>query len=221
MKKRPSQTFILGILAALVCCIGCADVQRGVMNKRLFYSSEPPLEILVAPDMVYRGAERSRKVVMSVDGYTRLDLHLEGHCFASIRGNEIKRGVTVIIKNISSSFLPDIYRNEKRILEKGVEDHQRESYEYIVSVVKNDSSDTLASLLPEGYTLPDCYLMRAMGRRYGADDNYVLDIRYVEPFDDETGTCGAWFSAENSSAAQQEYLRQFISRFRDSVRVLK
>lgn len=208
-------------IAALTGCSVFQPVERGVMNRSIFYSSTPSLNLKVSPDMEYVGVMTDNRQVMSADGTTPLSLGIERYIFVSANEKSFRRAASVNVKTISSSFLPDIYRDEKNILEKGKQKFLGKTFEYITKVEKISADEEMAFAQGKGFIVPECYLMTAVGRMYGVAENYLVDIRYRESFDLAKFPCDKWESPEELSGIQREYLEKFNSRFKESVQSLR
>lgn len=220
MKKL---SLIIVILHAIVT-IGCStstSIQRGVMNNSVFYSSSPPLEVRVSPDLNYEGMLNEKRKVSAAESEALLNLDTETHLFIKSRKRQIEKAVIIYIKNISSSFFPDIYRRKENVLARGIEKFKGKPYDSLVLAGTPGSNEELSILSDKGYSLPNCYMMKAIGRRFGVQADIIADIRFIEALDENNFPCESWLNSDPITTEQKEFLQWFERRFQASVKILK
>ncbi len=195
MKKRILDILILGFLASTFSC-ATPGVERQVNEKiyrfvrdNVFYStSSPSVEIAVNPEFQYVGEAKTTRNVSYKRGEGKGVVHDNSFIFVKAdENNRIQKGIVISISTIDFGYiLQNLFAGIENYLDGGYVRINGENYQYSI----NASPTTLRNyetsfVVGKGYKIPNCILMKGLGKRVAPDNRTKIHIFYIE--DSELG----------------------------------
>ena len=217
MKKR-----FFYYLFILVVLAGCASLkaERKVVDNT-FYSSYPKFWVKINPDYEYIGETQHRSEGKAINLTTDLRWDYDIYVFILPDNNKVKKGVTVTIEKISTSYVSDFWGNVKNKLDSGVCELGGKKYQhYSKAFVPSMKRKVTRFVSDKGFILPTCVLSKRVGRIEGAKGNMLFKIYYYEDVTNSGYPCHAWRERDTLTEDQLSYLEQFDRRWKESFEVI-
>lgn len=176
---------------------GCAGVSetseeanRGVTYDNIFFSEKKPtLNINISKEFSYFGHYHEKKFLQYTDGNGGAYHDTDSYYFIQNKNNKrISKIISIEISKISFGFYgPDIYSWMNPNLNSETINHLGEYYQSGITVSGFACNDEKKSnlFINKGYILPNTFLLRATGRRFGHNNNYLFNIYYAEDINQE------------------------------------
>ena len=126
--------------------------------------------------------------------------------------NWLKNSISIEFRRIETYYSGQLFSKIKDRLYAGVEQHADKNYQYYIRKVYPDMRSAKTRYLYEkgGYVLPECILVKEIGRVVGASQNMLISILYFEDIIDHGFSCSAF--PINSSSLNEEEIK-FIEEF--------
>lgn len=211
---------IRDIFATTLCVFlvlgGCQSMtpQRGVDEKNHFFSTMyPEINLSIDPDLTYIGNVKHSKYLRYKDSPGGSTSHFQTFLFGLKDENgHLQRGVIIRMRKLSEGYiLPDLFNNVKHRIDSGITSFGDQNYQYAVFPKKRPFFDLEENyLFDHGYVLSDKFMAKAFSRREGSDNNYSIEIMYVESLDDfQQGKTRYrdWTRREYLSGEQRQFLK--------------
>ena len=232
MKKRILNILILVFLASTFSC-ATTGVERQVDEKtyrfvrdNVFYStSSPSMEIAVNSEFQYVGEAKNTRNVEYKRGEGKGVVYDNSFIFVKAdENNRIQKGIVISISTIDFGYiLQNLFAGIESYLDAGYVRINGENYQYNI----NASPTTLRNyetsfIVNKGYKIPNCILMKGLGKRVGNDNRTKIHIFYIE--DAELGIkkkyqCQDWNNSTSLTKEQSLHINKFIARSNDSFQI--
>ena len=193
------------VLICLPMSMGCAGLQvkRGVAGNTLYSSTRPRFNVEVAQgyEFLQERKDANSQFFSSSDGSANIEK--EVYRFWNV---ERQREVQVQFHRISRQ---NAYWNKfdfegyKNLIDAGVETINEDVYQYgVYTVVDGDG----------------CFLVKAIGRRIGAQSNTKMMLYFAEKVGGEAAF-SEWKNKEFFTADQRKRLQAFLAAFETDVKI--
>jgi len=203
-------------------------MERDVLQGNIFYSSTlPKIRMKVHYDLEYIGKTETAKFVEYTDWEGGSPVDRESYLFAHTEDNRILEGVLIRISKLRAEggyWLPDLFARIKNQLDSGTMKIQGRRYQYSVfgssRVFLRYERDFLTD---KGYLIPNCFMVKGLGRIVDADARTLMYILYMEDPSRIRGrkySCRDWNNANMLTTEQKEFLKEFTDRSDNNVQIL-
>jgi len=183
------------------------------------------MEIAVNPEFQYVGEAKSTRNVQYKRGEGKGTVYDNSFIFVKAdENNRIQKGIVISISSIDYGYiLQNLFAGIDNYLDAGYVRINGENYQYNI----NASPVTLRNyetsfVVGKGYKIPNCILMKGLGKRVGNDNRTKIHIFYIE--DAELGVekkyqCQDWNNAKSLTNDQKFHINKFIARSNDSFQI--
>ena len=210
---RKVSILILGMCSMIF--LGCATltIERTVSSNNEFYSSyTPKIQVNVNPDFTYLGEFKYIKNVSyrDSDGSSIVTTHTYSFVEPDYK-NYVQKGVIIRIATIEQGYvLPDLYDRVKNTIDSGFTKINGEQYQHCTAISANIRDRKIENFITsKGYHFSNSYLIKALGRRVGAENKTGFDIYYIESVS-HLDVAGDHSWRENFlSTKQTEFVKKF------------
>jgi 3-phenylpropionate/cinnamic acid dioxygenase small subunit len=232
MKKRILDILIIGFLVSTFSCAtpgvkrqANEKIYRFVRDNVLYSTSSPSLELSVNPQFQYVGEAKNTRNVQYKRGEGKATVH--DHSFIFVEADENKRIRKAIVISFSTIdygyILQNLFAGVEDYLDAGYVKINGENYQYNI----NASPTTLRNyetsfIVSKGYKVPNCILMKGLGKRASSDNRTKIHIFYIEDPKSEIEKkyqCQDWNNAKSLTNEQKIYINKFIARSNDSFQI--
>lgn len=201
------------------------NIYRFVRDNVFYSTSSPSIEIAVNPEFQYVGEAKSTRNVQYKRGEGKGVVHDNSFIFLKAdENNRIQKGIVISISTIDYGYiLQNLFAGIEDYLDAGYVKINGENYQYNI----NASPTTLRNyetsfVVAKGYKIPNCILMKGMGKRVNPDNRTKIHIFYIE--DAELGKekkyqCQDWNNAKSLTNEQKFHINKFIARSNDSFQI--
>jgi len=149
-------------------------------------------------------------------------LRCKSYIFGKTDNKRFKKGVLIQIKSATGTgyFLPDIFASVQNKLASGIENIDRNKYQYCISAGSVDVIDVniVKYLEKQGYLGANAYMYKAIARRVGARNNTLFLLVYAEDINADY-TVKDWINPLLLNDTQKEFLTAFLKRASDSTQI--
>lgn len=208
--------YFLKTLCVFLVLGGCQSFspQRSVDENNTFYSTRyPEIGLSIDPSLTYIGNLKHTKYKQYKNSPGGSSAHYQTFFFGvKAENSHLQRGVIIRTQKLSEGYiLPDLFSNTKHILDSGITSFGDQSYQYAVFPKKRPFFDFEENyLFDHGYVLSDKFMAKAFSRREGSNNNYSIEIMYVESLEDfQKGKTRYrdWTRREYLSGEQRQFLK--------------
>ena len=233
MRKRILEFFILSFLA---CTFSCAtpkanrhesnNIYRFVSNNIFYSTSDPSVEIAVNPEFKYLGQVKKTRTIRYKRGSGKGSV--EDISFIFVKAGENKKLEECIIIAISTIeqgyILPNLFAGIESYLDAGYVKISGINYQYNIHALPMALIDRyeVGFIVGKGYKIPECLVIKGLGRRIEPDNKTKIHIFYFEDanFDkDNKYVCEDWDKANLLTEEQKIYLRKFVDRSNADIKI--
>jgi hypothetical protein len=203
-------------------------IQRDVLQGNIFYSPAlPKIRMKIHSDLEYLGKAETTRRVEYTDWEGGSPVDRESYLFTRTQDNRILEGVLIRISTLRAAdgyWLPDLFARIKNKLDSGTMKIQGRRYQYSVfgssRVFLRYEWDFLTD---KGYLIPNCFMVKGLGRIVDADARTLMYILYMEDpsrFRGRKYSCRDWNNVNILTAEQKEFLKEFTDRSDKNVEIL-
>ena len=232
MKKRILDILILGFLVSTFSCATPGvkkqdneKIYRFVRDNVFYSTSRPSLEIGINSEFEYIGETKNTRNVQYKRGEGKGVVRDNSFIFVKADKNKrIQKGIVISVSTIDYGYiLQNLFAGIESYLDAGYVRINGENYQYNI----NASPTTLRNyetsfIVGKGYKVPNCILMKGLGKRVGPDNRTKIHIFYIE--DPGLGIekkyqCQDWNNPKSLTSEQKFYINKFIARSNDSFQI--
>ncbi len=222
--KKNIKIFYSLLIATCLILSACSHVpERHVQrdetaSKNIFVSEKDP-DITIKPnsDFIYIG---SKELYDKGSRDTQYVEKMEQYTYIYVSQGKAKRILVVKFCTIiddSYTFLSDFFSFRiKGILARGTELlSDGNKYGYCIGTMTSEYDDTSMALVEKGYLLPECLMVKEMGRIYSEKYDKKILISYYEDIDDTGIDCSDWQWGLGSKE-KKYFIEGFIKRSKEA-----
>jgi len=232
MKQRILFILALGFLAATISCATPGvkrqdneKIYRFVRDNVFYSTSSPSLEIGINSELEYIGETKNTRNVQYKRGEGKGVVRDNSFIFVKADKNKrIQKGIVVSVSTIDYGYiLQNLFAGIESYLDAGYVRINGENYQYNI----NASPTTLRNyetsfVVAKGYKIPNCLLMKGLGKRVGSDNRSKIHIFYIEDAELGIGSkyqCQDWNNSKSLTNNQKFHINKFIARSNDSFQI--
>lgn len=225
--KKNILFFMVVCIVIIFGCVGMKE-KKSVLQDNIFISSTfPKIKIQINQDFKYIGKVEKQKHENHTTGYGGTFINYEYYIFLHPdNNNSFTKGALIRRSELASGYwLPDVFSKVKDKIDSGGMKINGKYYKYAVfssASVFNNYEELF--IYDKGYEVPNCFLVKGLGRRIGAGDKNLIKIIYFEDMRticDNKYSCKGWNNKETLTAEQVEYLKKFNENYLQNIQILK
>jgi hypothetical protein len=214
------------LVLTCLCLAGCA-MNRFVQDDNVFVSSaNPPIKIRVSEEMKYIGKEVAKQVPIDYrlgTGGTFIDTEI--YAFLKIdASNVLSKGVIIrFCEAQAGEFWPELFAAVRNKLTSGDVKINGKNYQFMTMAASNIfSKSEVDQLLDKRYKIPDCFMVKFLGRIAGPNRDQTFMIIYFEDIKNFVGyPCKVWSDANLLTDKQKQLLEKFEHDFARDIQILE
>jgi len=214
------------IIFSVLMSIGCSliNIERKVVPENVFISSRYP-DIKVDEDLIYIGKATSSKNSKFNTAPGGSNATFESHLFGEVdENNKIQKSVIIRFLKIGKGYwLPDNFTAVRHMLESGIVDVKGKNYQYAVFPDTSPFIDYEEMFLfDNGYVVPNCFIVKALARREGVDNNHKYYVAYLEAANtilDRKYRCKDWTRRNKLVSEQREFLISITENYNQCIEI--
>ena len=210
---------LISICIGLMGCVS-PTTQRGIINDQIFYSTGiPKMQVNVAdkPDTVI--SCKNRKLKHFKNNSQTFSEDREQYVFLNLDGRRIKSGVAIEYTRMNKGYyFPDVLAGVENPFDSGKISIDGKMFHYFYGYVTSNYAlrkPIVDKIDNTEIILPNYFLIRAIGRRFGIDKRIVIYISYFENinFSDKTAfSYNDWKNEAYFTDEQRQILKDIKKR---------
>ena len=218
---------ILTLLPIIGCTSTATIINRGVIDKNIFFSEKyPELSIKIEKEFFYLGHfyEKKYEKYLDVSGGSYHDVDYFYFVKAD-KNKKISKLIEIRINKIRSGWLgSEMFPWMKPNYNSGTIEYLGKNYQYGTTVAGFGSGENSNFILEKGYILPNSLLVKGIGRRLGNNNNMAFHVYYVEDINEIGGKYTQikdWKKESGLNEEQKTILNSFLARAESSFSIVK
>ena len=198
------RSWMVGLVSLVFLPVVPAQADRSV-QKNLFVSTTPQLEVLVTPP--FRNIGEAQFATATLSGN---QTQAKAYVFIDNVQDQVKRIFFIKLIPELIVFPGNLLGNLSADLSFGTCILADRQYQCTAKLTSFTGDEPVVKFIsPQGYFLPPCLLMKSFVTTDSTKGNYLIGIFYLEAVSQSVFDCRSWQSTSQPSSSQQDYLAQF------------